>query len=390
MEEEEAYGCSTSSMPAVKLALLGAGNFANNTYGPILKDIPGVEVRAVWSRSDESVRSVFELVSTYSPKVERFSGEDGLAKVLDMAEVDAVVVILPPKPALEISLRALRKGKHVLQEKPIGTSEKDIASGLAEYSAMGEWRPIWGVAENYRFEDVYLNAKKLISDKLGGEVIHINLSASLALNEGSCYWHTPWRHSAEDCPGGYLFEGPVHFMAALRMLSGQTTGGMSCSAVAESRHPDLNQLDTLAGWMKLETKPKTTTCSISITYAAVVPRVIFNVTCSNGNLEIERVPGKYLLRLRPKGKGAQNKPPAAAEDEEERMEFAFSGIKNEIDYFAAAVQKHKQIAESGFQRKVGFTDQHFPDISAMEGFKDVQYLLALFRAAETASVQKIE
>ena len=92
--------------------------------------------------------------------------------------------------------------------------------------------------------------------------------------------------------------------------------------------------------------------------------MVFNLTCSGGNLEIERVPGKYVVRMRPKDT-----------QEEERMEFPFSGIKNEIDYFKGAVQRHTQIAENGFHRKVGFIDQHFPDISASEGFKDVQCLL---------------
>ena len=102
-------------------------------------------------------------------------------------------------------------------------------------------------------------------------------------------------------------------------------------------------------------------------------------------MEIERVPGKYILK-------AESKDPERISgwSSEGPREFPFTGIKNEIDYFVKACQRHKQISESGFQRKVGFTDQYFPEISAFEGYKDVQYLLALFRAAETGSSQTVE
>ena len=61
-------------------------------------------------------------------------------------------------------------------------------------------------------------SRQLIEQSLGS-VISINLNAASALNDSSVYWHTPWRHSTDELPAvggagvGYLFEGPVHFMA---------------------------------------------------------------------------------------------------------------------------------------------------------------------------------
>ena len=119
--------------------------------------------------------------------------------LLDSDAVDAVLVVLPPKPGLELALRALRKGKHCLQEKPIGTSEEKILTALKEYEEMGSSRPVWGLAENYRYESAFEISRELIEEKLGS-VTAMSLNASLALSNTSAYWHTPWRHSVTDLP----------------------------------------------------------------------------------------------------------------------------------------------------------------------------------------------
>ena len=166
------------------MAILGAGNFANNTYAPILSEFgSSITVVAVWSRSETKSRLLAQNVKKYSPSIQTHYGDEGLEAVLSSDAVDAVVVVLPPRPALEITMRALRSGKHALQEKPIGSSQEEVRAAIEEYENMGQWRPIWGLAENYRFETVYSEACAAIKEKLGGGVIQINLSASLALSD---------------------------------------------------------------------------------------------------------------------------------------------------------------------------------------------------------------
>src|ERR1700712_714945 len=58
----------------------------------------------------------------------RFSGKrayDGYADALADPEVDAVVVAVPPRWHLELTLAALEAGKHVLVEKPAFLQESD-------------------------------------------------------------------------------------------------------------------------------------------------------------------------------------------------------------------------------------------------------------------------
>ncbi len=91
------------------------------------------------------------------------------------------------------------------------------------------------------------------------------------------YYHTPWRHSADELPSvggkcaGYLFEGPVHFMAALRMLAGDvgSFGRVSGSGTTHSHSKKLDQVDTLSGWLRFDDgKDRCCTASVTICYAS--------------------------------------------------------------------------------------------------------------------------
>jgi len=366
-----------------RIALIGSGIFARNTYAPILSEpsfAGKVELAFVWSRGEESASAIHDLVAPWAPQCEKKFGEEGLQAILESNECDAVVVILPPKIGLEVTLRALRAGKHVLQEKPVGTSREAIEGAIRAYDDLGQWRPVWGVAENYRFEDVYRFARTRIAEDLG-DVISISLNASLKLDESSPYYHTSWRHSASELPtvggksAGYLFEGPVHFMAAIRMLAGEVGSAgaghrVSGSGTVHSAHKKLKQVDTLSGWLRFDDgNDRCCTASVTICYASAAPCVRFVVTCEKGFFEIERVAGKYVFT-----EGGSK----------ERREFPFSGVKNEIEYWLEAVARQRGFASasgadggSRLGRKVGFVDQQFPEISSAEALGDVDALLTL-------------
>ena len=76
-------------------------------------------VLAVASRDDESARRYAQ-----AHGIERAYG--GYDALLSDSEVEAVYISLPNSLHLEWSLRALRAGKHVLCEKPLGRSAADV------------------------------------------------------------------------------------------------------------------------------------------------------------------------------------------------------------------------------------------------------------------------
>ena len=48
-----------------------------------------------------------------------------------------------------VAAKALKAGKHVFQEKPVGPTLSEVSTALNTYRNAGEM-PLWAVAENYR------------------------------------------------------------------------------------------------------------------------------------------------------------------------------------------------------------------------------------------------
>ena len=161
----------------MRCAILGGGTFAQNTYVPILEGdlwkFSKIAVDAVWSRSEETAKTLS--LSMWHNKAEVHFGDAGLDAIIGSDSIEAVFIVLPPRPALEITLRCLRAGKHVLGEKPVGTNVEEIEAAIREHVGMGQWRPIWGIAENYRFEETYEVSLLLLAVVVAGRRHHPQL-----------------------------------------------------------------------------------------------------------------------------------------------------------------------------------------------------------------------
>lgn len=110
------------SAARLRVGVIGAGANTRAKHLPLLRAIPGVEIVAVANRSRESS--------------ERVAREFGIARVapdaqaiIAAADIDAVVIGTWPYLHAELSIAALRAGKHVL-------TEARMARDLAEAQAM--------------------------------------------------------------------------------------------------------------------------------------------------------------------------------------------------------------------------------------------------------------
>lgn len=90
-----------------------------------------------------------------------------------------------PIPAQPSYIRAaLRAGKHVLSEKPIAGDLNTARTLLSEYQAL-ETKPLWGVAENWRFLGKFTRVAEEVR-KLGS-VKAFRVSVRTLIGEGSKY-----------------------------------------------------------------------------------------------------------------------------------------------------------------------------------------------------------
>lgn len=109
---------------------------------------------------------VVALGATTQEKLDKASSDHGIGAtytdygaLLQHPGLDAVVIASPPSTHLDMSLRALDAGKHVLIEKPFALNSSDAAAIRDKAKAAGKTTMI---AEAYRFAPSRAYAKELI------------------------------------------------------------------------------------------------------------------------------------------------------------------------------------------------------------------------------------
>lgn len=100
--------------PVVRFATIGT-NFIVDAFLKVAADVPGFQLSAVYSRSNERAAEFVAKHSALHPGVLLFTSLDELA---GCADVDAVYVASPTSEHARQAKLLLRAGKHVLVEKP--------------------------------------------------------------------------------------------------------------------------------------------------------------------------------------------------------------------------------------------------------------------------------
>lgn len=123
-----------------------------------------LSLKIIYSRSLASAQSTAQLLpASHAPAVELFS-EDSPGKtfsdVLAHPDIAGVLIALPIATQPRFIEAALRAGKHVLAEKPVGPDVEGARRLIALYrdtlSATGGRGPFWSVAEQFRFLPKYV------------------------------------------------------------------------------------------------------------------------------------------------------------------------------------------------------------------------------------------
>lgn len=185
----------------VRLAFLGCGG-----------------VTASHSRTLRAFRDRVTLsyASRHAARAEEFNRRFGGAgafgtyeSALESADVDAVLVATPPDSHLDLTMAALRAGKHVIVEKPPFPRASDADAVGAE--ALRRRRQVM-VAENYYYKPVAEALRAIIASGTLGEIRFVDVKALKTQRTGD------WRDQPERALGGALYEGGIHwinFMANL-------------------------------------------------------------------------------------------------------------------------------------------------------------------------------
>ncbi|MCC6457114.1 MAG: Gfo/Idh/MocA family oxidoreductase [Caldilineaceae bacterium] len=295
----------------IRLALIGAGIYARDAHLPSLLRHPDIfEIAAIYSRTKTTAQSLAEQIPH---PVDLYTD---LGALLARPDIEAVEILLPI-PALPAAIRqTLAAGKHLLSEKPIAP---DVATGrelLTQHAHHPEI--IWMVGENWRYEDAYLQAAEIVRSGLIGTPLTCHWAIYTPITAKSKYYHTLWRRDSSS-PGGFLMDGGIHHLAALRLILGEIT---QVSATTRQNSPDLPPADTLAATLTFANGVIGTYLATYAIAAPWPPQLYIGGT--QGSLRLQR----KEIELTREGKT-------------ERIETAgFDGVEKELLAFASSIRSH--------------------------------------------------
>ena len=138
----------------------------------------------------------------------RYGGRDsydGYAAALADPTVDAVVIAVPPRFHLQLTLEALSAGKHVLVEKPAFVRLEDY---LEVQVAQSRANRVVLVGENDHYKPLAVTLRRLLSQEVIGELVFAHF-ATLAMRLKPA---EDWRNDEGMAGGDAFFEEGIHWL----------------------------------------------------------------------------------------------------------------------------------------------------------------------------------
>ena len=220
-------------MKPVKLGIIGCGIAARELHWPALKQLTDkFHISVVCNHTRPKAKEFSELVGG-APYVLDYR------KILENSEIEAVDIILPIELNYQVTKEALEAGKHVIVEKP-------LAANLSEAKKMlnfeKKYSKVMMVAENFRYRTTFYRVKELLNNGVIGDPYSVFWNVFYHVDLHNRYAHTQWRLQHK-YPGGFITDGGVHNIAALRYLFGEIKTG---TAFTRSVNPQIGELDTIS------------------------------------------------------------------------------------------------------------------------------------------------
>ncbi|HLM69751.1 MAG TPA: bi-domain-containing oxidoreductase, partial [Longimicrobium sp.] len=155
----------------VGVALVGAGGFARAVHLPNVQELGDLfHLQGVVSRTGHNA-------STAAREFGAGYAATELAPVLADPGVDAVILATPHHLHVEQVLEALRAGKHVLVEKPLGVNAAEAERIRAFYAQAGDGAPLLLTGFNRRFSPVARRMAEIVRGRSAPMMLDYRMNA---------------------------------------------------------------------------------------------------------------------------------------------------------------------------------------------------------------------
>lgn len=210
-----ASGGATMGVPGddVRIAFLGAGQFAGSVLLPALSEVDGVELVSVCTRTGLSARRTaerFGFGATYTDPEEIF-GDPG---------VDAVFVATRHNHHARFVIAALEAGKHVFCEKPLCLDLHELERIESAWEEALKWGgesgpPVIMLGFNRRFAPMTTRVRQLLCDCRAPATVVYRVAAGRLPDDH-------WLHDRE-VGGGRIVGEVCHFVDWIEYVVGSST-----------------------------------------------------------------------------------------------------------------------------------------------------------------------
>jgi predicted dehydrogenase len=207
-------------------------------------------ITAVHSRHLASLRS--EIVCSYASRdaaradeyCRRYGGDGKYADYIAAIEnprIDGVVVAVPPRFHLDLALRALAAGKHVLVEKPAFPFLRDFA---AVADARDRARKVVLVGENDHYKPLAVTLRRLLAERAIGDMVFAHF-ATIAKKFKAA---DDWRNDEAMAGGDAFFEEGIHWLHLANSLGPAITAIHGYRPAPSREGPDRRVKSMLAAF----------------------------------------------------------------------------------------------------------------------------------------------
>ncbi|MFH0921665.1 MAG: bi-domain-containing oxidoreductase, partial [Fibrobacterota bacterium] len=161
---------SKTSSGKIRMAVVGAGGFAQGTHLPNLQKLSDYyEIRAICSRTGHNANSTAKQYQA------GYAATD-YNQILSDPDVDAVLIATRHHLHAEMTLKALKAGKHVLVEKPLAITPEEL-DAIQTFYAENPNAAVLLTGFNRRFSPHIQRIKQIVDKRTNPMIINYRMNA---------------------------------------------------------------------------------------------------------------------------------------------------------------------------------------------------------------------
>lgn len=194
---------SASGSAPIRVGVIGAGGFAQYAHLPNMKENSDYSLSAIVTRSGHKGLAV-------AKQYQADYATTDYQEVLSDSKVNMVVISTRHDSHMAIAIDALKKGKHVLLEKPLCIKPEELET-FKKYFSDNSSTPVLMTGFNRRFSPTMLKVKEMIKSRQSPLIINYRMNAGFIPLDN-------WVHGKEG--GGRNIGEACHIYDVFTFLTG--------------------------------------------------------------------------------------------------------------------------------------------------------------------------